>query len=218
MMKRAIIIMTKVPGHGNVKTRLHPFLTLDECRELAICLLKDTEKKISQFNVPTIIAFTPVNQKNELNCILQYRHTLIEQRGSELGEKMYHAFEFAFGQGYESVVMIGTDSPTVPESEVSEAFEILGSSKGAVIGKTEDGGFYLIGFHSVRRELFEAVEWGSENAFRQTAANINRAGLSLQYIRTWYDVDKPEDLLRLRADLETNPELAPNTFEWLKNF
>ena len=45
LMKRKIIIMAKVPHAGNVKTRLQPFLSPQECRALAETFLFDAIRK-----------------------------------------------------------------------------------------------------------------------------------------------------------------------------
>ncbi len=89
----------------------------------------------------------------------------------------------------------------------------------AVLGKTEDGGFYLIGLRKAKREIFENVEWSSPVTFEQTAENIIKSGLDLKQIPAWYDVDEPQDLERLAKEFrrnETAKKIAQQTFEWMK--
>jgi rSAM/selenodomain-associated transferase 1 len=214
-MNKTIIVMTKVPIAGTVKTRLQPFLDAEQCAALAECFLLDTVNKINSLKIKLIIAYSPVEQRDVLLEMLPEHGNFIEQKGANLGNKMFHAFEFAFTDGADSVVLIGTDSPTFPKEFIIEAFESL-SKTDAVLGATTDGGFYLIGLRSLKKELFEDVEWSSPRTFEQTVRNIENADLKLSFLPLWYDVDTPEDLEKLKNELTKNPNLATNTFEFLR--
>ena len=214
-MNRTIIIMTKVPTAGNVKTRLEPFLTPEQCAELAECFLLDTVSKAKSLQNKLIIAYSPSEKRDDLQELVGNKQILVEQKGVNLGERMFYAFQIAFRQNSDAVVMIGTDSPTFPPEFIERAYENLKNGD-AVLGKTEDGGFYLIGLRTLRKEIFENIEWSSPKTFQQTARNIKSLGLKLSLLPTWFDVDFPNDLERLRKDLAENPITAPLTFDWLK--
>ncbi len=207
--------MAKVPAAGNVKTRLQPFLSGEQCAELAASFLRDTVNKIVQTAVPLIIAFAPTEKRSEMRELLPNQPLLLAQTGDDLGEKMFNAFRFAFSQNSDAVVMIGTDSPTFPSEFVAQAFEML-SNNDAVLGATADGGFYLIGLRENYKEIFAAVEWSSPETFEQTKANIERLDLKLALLSAWYDVDTPDDFERLRADLANDSAVAPETSEFVK--
>ncbi len=216
MVKQATIIMAKVPAAGKVKTRLQPFLTKEQSAELAEKFLLDIENKIQNPLSESIIAFSPVEKKSNLTSILQHRHVLIEQKGDDLGERIYNAFNMAFAQDFERVVMIGTDSPTFPSVFIEDAFSYLENGFDVVLGETQDGGFYLIGFSILKKELFDDIRWSSENTSKQIIQNIKNANFSLKLLPMWYDIDLPADLMRLKSDLKNEPELAPHTTKWLK--
>jgi len=216
-MKKTIVIMTKVPQAGKVKTRLQPYLTARQSAEISVCFLQDTEAKAKTVAQNLIIAFSPIEMKNLLIDILQTEPILVEQKGENLGERMFHAFEFAFLHDSDAVVMIGTDSPTVPAEFIKRAFAFLETKADAVLGKTKDGGFYLIGLRKLERAIFKNVEWSSPKTFEQTRHNIENLNLSLSEISNWYDVDTPEDLKRLKKELMGNPQLAPKTAEFLNS-
>jgi rSAM/selenodomain-associated transferase 1 len=216
-MKRTIIIMTKVPQAGEVKTRLQPFLTARQSAEISVCFLQDAEQKAKSVIQNLVIAFSPFEKKNLLVDILQSNPILIEQTGENLGERMLHAFEFAFSQNSDAVVMIGTDSPTFPAEFIGQAFMFLEMKADVVLGKTVDGGFYLIGLRKAEKEIFQNVEWSSPKTFRQTKRNIENMNLVLKEIPVWYDVDVPKDLERLKKELTTNPRIAPKTTEFLES-
>jgi len=215
-MKKVIIIMAKVPIAGTVKTRLQPFLSAEQSATLAECFLRDAVSKAKSLSNELIIAYTPVEKRDVLLTTLPNEQIFIEQKGANLGGKMFHAFEFAFSQNSDAVVMIGTDSPTFPAQFITQAFEML-SETDAVLGETADGGFYLIGLQKLEKEIFEAVEWSSPKTFNQTVQNIENLGLKFSLLPNWYDIDMPDDLKRLKKDLSKNPSIAPKTFEFLES-
>ncbi len=208
--------MAKIPIAGTVKTRLHPLLSVEQSATLAECLLRDTVNKAKFLSNELIIAYTPVEKLDVLLAILSNEQIFTEQKGANLGDKMFHAFEFAFSRNSDAVVMIGTDSPTFPAQFITQAFEMLPETD-AVLGETADGGFYLLGLRKLKKEIFETVEWSSPKTFEQTARNIENLDLKLSLLPNWYDVDTPDDLKRLKKDLSKNPSIAPKTFEFLKS-
>lgn len=214
-MNRAIIIMTKIPRAGNVKTRLQPFLSAEQSAELATVFLSDTAEKARNVCDKTIIAFAPPDENDALIKFVLPHNIFVAQNGKDLGERMFNAFKFAFENGSDSVVMIGTDSPSSPAEVIEQAFELLENSD-AVLGESEDGGYYLIGLKTLRKEVFENIEWSSPETFVQTVRNVEKCGLKLSFVPKWFDVDFPEDLERLRKELRENPQLAPQTAKWLK--
>src|SRR5688572_8313080 len=113
-MKRSVIIMAKAPSAGTVKTRLQPHLSPDECAALAAAFLRDAVKKAETVCENVILAYSPPEKLDTLKKILPSQSIFIQQTGGDLGERMFNAFKFAFKQNSDSVVMIGTDSPTFP--------------------------------------------------------------------------------------------------------
>jgi rSAM/selenodomain-associated transferase 1 len=216
-MRKAIIIMAKVPRPGSVKTRLRPFLNDGQCAELATAFLRDAETRAKCETDNTIVAFDPPSRKKELEALLYRKHVLIEQAGKGLGERMSNAFESAFESGFAQVVMIGTDSPGMPQDSISMAFRLLKNGSDAVLGKTMDGGFYLVGLTGSNRRIFENVDWGTERTAVQTVRNMDVLGLKISYVNDWKDVDRPTDLEELNRELTADSGPAPETYKWLSN-
>lgn len=206
--------MAKVPIGGAVKTRMQPFLTEVESEELSTAFLLDAEQKTSSNDFETIISFSPKHEEAKLRRILQYQNILIHQTGKDLGERMFNAFEFAFTNGAEAVVMFGTDSPTFPAEFINTAFEFLEKDAEVVLGETEDGGFYLIGFREFARQIFDGVEWSTKDTFQHTLSNIRNQKLRLKVLPLWYDVDLPGDLERLHSEIKNESNSAPHSEKW----
>lgn len=222
-MKRALIIMAKAPVAGKVKTRLQPELSAEAAAELAVCFLRDTINKVARLEAENkiIVAYSPAAEKNFFASLAAAQNAvLVEQKGNDLGEKMFFAFAAAFAQEprIEAVVMIGTDSPTFPADYIEQAFEFLETNSDAVLGKTEDGGFFLIGLRQSDKRIFENVEWSSAKTFAQTRENIMRLGWHLREVPGWYDIDEPRDLEQLKREFLHNKNArrrAPETFAWI---
>jgi rSAM/selenodomain-associated transferase 1 len=219
-MKRAIIIMAKVPAAGNVKTRLQPFLSPAQCAGFAVCLLQDTIKKAESLPHRVIIAYTPPENRDFFDEFCNQDTIFVAQAGADLGERIFSAFHAAFLQKFDSVVMIGTDSPTFPADFIEQAFEFLETNSDIVLGKTADGGLYLIGLRNpVKKEIFENVAWSTDKTFEHICRNIENSNLRLREVPDWYDIDEKNDLNRLIKEFlhnENAKRRAPHTFNWIK--
>ncbi|HID86031.1 MAG TPA: glycosyltransferase, partial [Anaerolineae bacterium] len=114
-MKLGLIIMAKEPMPGRVKTRLCPPYTPEEAAELCRCFLLDTFELAAMLQgVKVTIAYFPAKAGRTLKARVPPAFELMPQRGADLGERLSNAFEELFSLGYERVVAIGADSPTLP--------------------------------------------------------------------------------------------------------
>lgn len=221
-MKRAIIIMAKVPSAGNVKTRLQSYLSPDKCAALAEAFLRDALHKAKSVCENSILAYAPSEEIYALKELLPFQNLLVAQTGDDLGARMSNAFKFAFENNSDSpVVMIGTDSPTFPADFIEQAFEFLETNSDVVLGKTEDGGFYLIGLRKSENEIFKNVAWSSPETFEQIYKNIKIQNLHLREVPSWYDVDEPQDYKKLREEIlhSSNAQRrAPETYTLIQKW
>src|ERR1044071_3386670 len=72
------------------------------------------------------------------------------QTGPDFGARLENAIARIDELGYDEVVVIGSDCPTLRPIDIEHAFGKLGSRK-LVLGPDHRGGCYLIGFRSCRR-------------------------------------------------------------------
>src|SRR5262249_6095316 len=127
-----------------------------------------------------------------------------------------NCFADLFDLGFESVVVIGADSPTLPGEYVFDAFECFESDDDVVVGPAEDGGYYLIGMRKLHRRIFEDIPLGAAGVLDATIERAREAGLNLVLLPEWRDVDTPEDFERLKRELDENKETAIFTRRFLK--
>lgn len=132
------------------------------------------------------------------------------QGDGDLGARLSRAAGAAAAAGVERLVVIGADSPLLPLSIVEGAFDAL-AGREAVIAPAEDGGFVLLGVAVGRlprpaaSSLFRAVPWGSAGVLAAISRNAAAAGVDLFRTPGSWDVDRPEDLTRLRRELASLP-------------
>ena len=149
-----LLIFTKSPVLGEVKTRLQPDYSPEESLKIHKKLLLNTlelSKKIEGIDVE--LCCTPdMNSSFFLNCENDFPIQLSNQEGADLGERMAFSLSVSL-QTYEKVVVIGTDCPDIDEDYLQQAFDAL-SDVDTVIGPEEDGGYVLIGLKKFSHALF----------------------------------------------------------------
>lgn len=216
MTRPVIIVMVKAPVPGTVKTRLVPPLSAEAAAGLAAALVQDAVRNACPI-AAVLTAYAPIDGKALLETLLPDGLHWTAQRGGNLGERMSAAMTDAAALGFSPLVVIGTDSPTLPQAFVAEAIQALQeNAAGVVFGPTEDGGYYLVGTRQPQPGLFDGVAWSTNLALTQTAANAARLNLRPYLLPTWHDVDTGEDLARLRQELEDPAvrERVPATARW----
>ncbi len=133
---------------------------------------------------------------------------LVAQPDGDLGARERGVFDTLFSAGFDRVVMIGSDLPTLPPAHLADAIARLHKGR-VVLGPSDDGGYYLMGLEGPQapRELFDDIRWSTPHALDDTVRGARRAGLEVRLVAPWYDVDEPDDLDRLRRELR-GPEAA----------
>jgi rSAM/selenodomain-associated transferase 2/rSAM/selenodomain-associated transferase 1 len=207
-MRQAIIIFTRIPIQGKTKTRMMPHLSPRQCAALHACFLMDIRKQCEACGADLFVSYAAENGKLErLRTLLGEEKRYIPQKGKNLGERMLHAFQQVFEQGYDSCVLIGTDVPELRECHLKKAFWKL-QEQDIVFGKTMDGGYYLVGMKKPQPLVFGLDEYGHSRVLEETLAQISEAGLTAGFTDTLSDMDTPEDLRGLYERIRRDPDLA----------
>jgi rSAM/selenodomain-associated transferase 2/rSAM/selenodomain-associated transferase 1 len=207
----ALVVMARVPSGGRGKSRLTRDLGGDHL-ELRRALLLDTLDAVRGVaGADLFVAFEPAESIGEMHGLVGDRARLFPQQGDTLGDRMRNAFERLFAAGYSTVVMIGSDLPSLPTSHVAQAFQDLQDRPDAlVIGPASDGGYYLIGMRRLWPALFTAIPWSTADVLTTTTSIADRCGLPVSFVSTWHDVDTVDDLRRVMRD----PHGASRTRAW----
>jgi len=216
-MPNALIVVAKRPSPGQTKTRLSPPLKPEQASALYECFLLDTLAHMRQVgNTQHVIAYLP---RNDWEYFRQFASDfeLIPQEGNELGERLDHALTSYLTRGYERVVIMDSDSPTLPPEYLSQAFDVLSDGADVVLGPCDDGGYYLIGIRKPAPRLLLEVHMSTSTVAAETIALAKDEGLNLVSLPTWYDVDDATSLLRLSQEIEgLDPTMAVQTRQFLQ--
>ncbi len=196
-----LILFTRRPEPGRVKTRLIPLLgpvgAADLQRQMAEHVLSVAQRYIRTHACDIEIRFeggTPDQMTRWLGEDL----LLAPQKDGNLGERMGNALESAFHCGVQRAVLAGTDIPGITADTFETAFTAL-TVHHTVFGPARDGGYYLVGMQtSVSRRaiplIFEDIPWGTGIVLEKTLDRLKSSGLSAALTERLQDVDRPEDL------------------------
>ena len=219
-MKTCVIVFAKNPRPHQVKTRLVPTLSPEQAATLYTAFLTDWCNTLTKRSgVDLIIAYTPPEAESDLHALIGDDFTYIPQTGTDLGERLASATQWAAKHGYTKILLVGSDSPTLPLSHISEALTQL-DSRDVVIGPSTDGGYYLIGFSArnvttIVPFVFQGIAWSTADVFRQTVARIYSIKATVGLLPPWYDVDTAEDLAFLHAHISAM-RLADGTVQAIR--
>jgi len=205
--------MAKAPRAGAVKTRLVPPLTHDEAAALSARFLRDMAANIAEVarasNARGVVVYTPIGAESEFDGLLPDGFFLLAQRGDNLSDRLIHAAEDLIGTGHESFCLINSDSPTLPRDALASAVDRLARpGDRAVLGATDDGGYYLIGLKRAHHRLFAGIEWSTARVLSQTMERAAEINLEVELLPAWYDVDDGESLGRLCEELLSSNDTA----------
>ena len=211
----ALIVVAKRPAPGKTKTRLCPPLTPEMASALYERFLFDTLDQMRQVtNSHHVIAYL---DEQDYFQRLAPDFELIPQEGHDLGERLDRALTCYLSRGYERVVIMDSDSPTLPPHYLSRAFDVLSDGADVVLGPCDDGGYYLIGIKSPTPRLLREVHMSTPTVAAETIALAKEEGLNLISLPVWYDVDDAASLSRLRQEIETlHPSVAAHTRQFLQ--
>jgi uncharacterized protein len=179
-----IIVFARAPVAGEVKTRLIPRLGALRAARLHLELTQQALRTARAARCGPV----------ELH--LTRRHSRFKgaklQRGRDLGERMQRALSRS-----RNAILIGADCPALTPADLRRAARWLRGGYQAVLAPAEDGGYALIGLRRSDKALFEGIDWGGPRVYADTVQKLG--GLRWRALRTLWDVDRPEDLERLRS-------------------
>ena len=188
-----LIVFAKVPQPGHVKTRLglEPTAAASLYAEFVSRTLETVFKFRDEADLELSLDI-PYPAWTEFSILRTV------QNDGDLGVKLYAALDRGLSMGHPNVVILGSDSPTLPPEHIRW---LLNCDADVALGPTLDGGYYGIACRKISPTMFNSVRWSSVDALRDTTAEIERCGMRYEIGPKWFDVDTPEDLHRMSANL-----------------
>ena len=203
-----LALFAKMPVPGRVKTRLAPPLSPEEAAAVALACLQDSLERFSRSRDVSMTLYLE-GAPDEALLAFAERHAVPvrPQAPGSLGLRLRAALESLLAEGHPCALAIGSDSPTLPPARIGAAIGAL-RAHDAVLGPTEDGGYYLLGVSRPAWALLENVPWSTANVAQVTRQRDADAGISLAELEAWYDVDDEATLRRALADSDPRSALG----------
>ncbi len=203
-----LALFAKAPVPGEVKTRLSPHLSAEQSARLYEAMLLDVlDQHAGEADCELALWYAPEGAAAWFESRAPSGCKLHAQAGPGLAERMVAAFRFHRAEGFEQIVLRGTDSPTLPRARVAEAFAALEHAP-IVLCPDRDGGYNLIGLREAHDALF-ALEFSRASVLGATLARARELALACELLPAHYDVDTWADLVRLGPELD--PRCTPRT-------
>src|SRR5437879_2650461 len=124
MNKPVVAIMARAPSVEG-KSRLIQDLGIDDGAGLRLALLRDTFESVSGLEAEKAVLYTPRDGEAEIRALTPFPAIFLAQCGQTLGDRMRNGARDLLESGFDAVVMIGSDLPSLPAAHVSAALGIL---------------------------------------------------------------------------------------------
>lgn len=192
-MSHLLLIFTKNPVLGKVKTRLAATVGDAEALRIYQLLLEKTRRAALDVEAGRWLFYSDFLEPDDDWPETYFQKKL--QTGHDLGERMENAFRQAFASGAGKVVIIGCDCPDLNGVLLQEAFQRLNEAD-FVLGPATDGGYYLLGMRQLEPALFRGIAWSTDAVRAETLKKMQAAGKTCFLLPELTDVDTEEDWRR----------------------
>ena len=215
------LIAAREPRPGQTKTRLGAAIGMERAAALYAAFLVDLATRFTpcpdaewEFDLgwaytPADVDFRPV--LTEIGCDEPPASVcFVAQQGEGWDVRQANLLRWGNEHGYGRTVLIGSDSPQLPFAVAVAAFAALETGDIA-LGRTIDGGYYLIGMRGFH-DVLTGVPMSTTSAADALASRVVSCGLRLVELPETFDIDEESDLKHLRAALAPDGAAAPATW------
>lgn len=192
-MNSSVAVLAKAPRAGNAKTRLAPPCTLVQAAELAQVCLDQTLAVVRGSQAKH--RYLLYDEELEIDGM-----TVIPQRGNSLDEKL----AFAFQDVGEAVIIIGMDTPQIQVELLDDALGTL-EAQDAVLGPTEDGGYWALGLRRSEMTVCLGVPMSRSDTAYHQQQRLKNLGLRYALLPQLRDVDTFADAIAVAGQVPDSP-------------
>jgi glycosyltransferase A (GT-A) superfamily protein (DUF2064 family) len=187
MIKRAelIVVLAKEPQPGRVKTRLQSRFTTEESAQLAAAAIRDTQGAVRASRVPRRVLCWEGNSSDFADGF-----EVLPQRSGTLNDRLAGAFDDLGRDGSARVLLIGMDTPQISAALLDTDWDDCD----AILGLSEDGGFWAIGLRTPDpARVFAGIEMSTARTGAAQLARLVSLGRSVKLLPPLRDIDEPAD-------------------------
>jgi rSAM/selenodomain-associated transferase 1 len=202
-LRQTLVLFAREPVPGRVKTRLAHLLSAEGASRLYRAFLEDACRVYADPGWTSVVDAEPDPDLADLAVIFPppWRHE--RQAMGDLGARLTAAFDRERALGAAVTLAVGSDHPGVTRRSLRFLFERIARGSDAAVLPAGDGGYCAIALSSAVEPaaVFRDVPWSTAATLETTLDRLREGGLSVTLAPAAYDVDRPEDLDRLRSDL-----------------
>ena len=216
--KPTIVLMTRWHAIYRCKSRLSNDIGAFKAAKIQEKLTNHTinvAKEIQKEGLADIkVAIDGIGIKAAKRWALKNKIKVVAIQGhGNLGTKMKRQFIKTYAEKTishqipSSILLIGTDLPSISHFDLIQAIQIL-THKEMILGPSTDGGYWLIGLSSKLLNplctwAFSGIDWGTDKVLKETIRLATLNQVDYQLLQTQNDLDNISDL---------SPWLDPATF------
>ena len=206
-------MIAKAPAPGRAKTRLTPPLTAEQAAALQEALLLDTLAGCRDEAPHTAILHADPAEAAALTELVGADTALVLQPGRGLADALSGTMKQQLPHG--PVAIVSSDIPGVPRGAITRAFAALEAGADVVLGPALDGGYWLVAMRVFHAAPFSDIPWSTPAVLAVTLRRCRDAGLGVELLEPWRDLDTMVDLAFLARQADRLP--APRTASFLRS-
>lgn len=206
--KNALIIFVKNPALGKVKTRIAKTTGDPRALEIYHELLNHTHQITQRLAIQKHLFYSDFIDDQDIweNTIY---HKTTQDLSPDLGVRMACAFRDVLRSGAEKAAIIGSDCLELNPEILNDTFIKLSDNE-AVIGRVEDGGYYLLGLNfrkigercaEVLKGVFYNKQWSHSEVANEAVSAFKALNLKYAEMPTLRDIDEYEDYLNHKKSI-----------------
>lgn len=199
-----VVILTRDPVPGRVKTRLHPALGPEGAARLHEAMVHHTVQTALLSGLPVRLALEGDLSGPFARSLAAMGVEVHAQGEGDLGQRLSRACREP-GR----VICIGTDCPGLLPQDLRDA----AARTGVCFGPAVDGGYWLVALEGADEPLlamlFEDIPWSTDRTLAVTVDRLEACGQRPSLLQTRADLDTPDDLARWCDDPSCPAALLP---------
>lgn len=183
---RTLVLLAKEPVAGRVKTRLHSEFSPTESAALARACLKDTFDAMS--GAPAVHRVVALDGAG--GPWIPPGFDVVPQPSGDLGDRLAAAFRDTLARDdHAPALLVGMDTPQLGAHLSAVDFD----GADAVLGLTNDGGYWAIGLRTPDDRVFEGIPMSTDRTGAAQLRRLHELGLRVTLLALLRDVDEPAD-------------------------
>lgn len=121
-----------------------------------------------------------------------------EQVGTTFGARFTHALQTVYDLGYESLIVVGNDTPHLSTSQIKVAATLVAENK-LVVGESHDGGFYLLGIQKKHFQVapLQQLPWHQQNLGAALSNLFGAQAVPVSFLKKLHDIDGFQDIKKV---------------------